>query len=464
MSNTEIQAPKAGRLMISVAGIRGVVGDSLTPEAVVRYAAAFGTFLGRGRVVLGRDSRLSGPILEMAAEAGLRSAGCEVIRLGIVPTPTVQLMVKLMKAGGGIAVTASHNPPQWNALKFMGRGGEFLDKETGREFLKLHDEGRIEYAPHDKLGTASDHPGAISQHVDRILALPFLPIAKIRKKKFKIVVDTCHGAGGPIFGLLLEKLGCKAISLHPEPSGEFSRPIEPLARNLSELEAAVKKHKADAGFATDADVDRLSIVTEQGRAIGEESTLALAALWRLSKKRGLVVTNLSTSRMVDDIAAKLGAKVLRTAVGEANVVAAMKKGRAVLGGEGNGGVIIPELQYARDASAAMAMILGMMAESEGKLSKLAAGLPAYHMVKETFPCETPAVAVKKVAVFFHDRPQDHTDGVKVFFDQGWLHVRGSGTEPIVRAIAESADSKQAYLLAKKAGELAVQAQKNGGLN
>jgi phosphomannomutase len=462
MNRNDDQGHKTGRLMISVAGIRGVVGDSLTPDVVASYAAAFGTFLGRGRVVLGRDSRLSGPILEMAAEAGLRSSGCDVVKLGIVPTPTVQLMVKLLKARGGIAVTASHNPPQWNALKFIGRGGEFLDRETGREFLGLHGEGRIEYAPYDKLGMASDHQGAVSQHVERILALPFIPIAKIRKKKFKVVVDTCHGAGGPIFQELLDRLGCKTLSLHPETTGDFSRPIEPLARNLSELEAAVKKLRADAGFATDADVDRLSIVTEKGKAIGEECTLALAASWRLANKRGLVVTNLSTSRMVDDIAAKLGGRVLRTAVGEANVVAAMKKGRAVLGGEGNGGVIVPELQHARDASAAMAMIMGMMAESGGKLSKLASGLPAYHMVKETFPCETPAVAVKKVAVFFHDRPQDHTDGVKIFFDHGWLHVRGSGTEPIVRAIAESADPKQAYLLAKKAGELAVKVQNNGG--
>lgn len=449
--------------MISVAGIRGIVGQGLTPEAVARYAAAFGTFLGRGQVVLGRDSRPSGQILAMAAEAGLRAAGCDVVRLGIVPTPTVQLMVKVMKARGGIAVTASHNPPQWNALKFIGRGGEFLDRETGREFLRLHDEGRIEYVSHEKIGQASDYAKAISDHVDRILALPFIPITKIKKKKFKVAVDTCHGAGGPIFKELLDRLGCKTISLHHEPSGKFSRPIEPLARNLSQLEAEVKKNKADAGFATDADVDRLSIVTEQGKAIGEECTLALAAMHRLSQKRGLLVTNLSTSRMVDDIAASHGSKVLRTAVGEANVVAAMKKHKALLGGEGNGGVIVPELQYARDASAAMALILAMMAESGLKLSKLSSRLPVYSMVKETYHCETPALAVKKVAVFFHDRPQDHSDGVKVFFDDGWLHVRGSGTEPIVRAIAESSDPKRSYWLAKKAGELAVQAITGNGI-
>lgn len=464
MNVNENQEHKNGRLMISVAGIRGVVGESLTPEAVARYAAAFGTFLGRGKVVLGRDSRPSGQMLAMAAEAGLRAAGCDVVRLGIVPTPTVQLMAKLLKARGGIAVTASHNPPQWNALKFIGRGGEFLDKGTGREFLSLHDEGRIEHAPFDKIGEASDHAAAVTEHLDRIMALPFIPVAKIRKKKFKVAVDTCHGAGGPIFKELLDRLGCKVVSIHHEPTGLFSRPIEPLARNLSELEAAVKKNKADAGFATDADVDRLSIVTEQGKAIGEECTLALAAMHRLSKKRGLLVTNLSTSRMAEDIAEKLKGKVLRTAVGEANVVAAMKKHRAVLGGEGNGGVILPELQYARDASAAMALILGMMAESDQQLSKLASRLPSYHMVKETYPCQTPAVAVKKVAVYFHDRPQDHSDGVKVFFDDGWLHVRGSGTEPIVRAIAESTDSKRAYLLAKKAGELAVKTQLPNGAN
>lgn len=462
MIKSESQEHKPGRLMISVAGIRGVVGDSLTPEVVARYAAAFGTFLGGGKVVLGRDSRPSGQMLEMAAEAGLRAAGCDVVRLGIVPTPTVQLMVKQFKARGGIAVTASHNPPQWNALKFMGRGGEFLDKETGREFLKLHGEGRIEYAAYGKLGGATDHPGAVSEHVDCVLALPFIPVARIKKKNVKVVVDTCHGAGGPIFKELLDRLGCKTISLHHETSGLFSRPIEPLARNLSELEAAVRKHRADAGFATDADVDRLSIVTEQGKAIGEECTLALAARHRLLKKRGLVVTNLSTSRMLDDIAGKSKSRVLRTAVGEANVVAAMRKNRAVLGGEGNGGVIIPELQYARDATAAMALVLAMMAESGRKLSVLAAGLPSYSMFKETFPCASPAVAVKKVAVFFHDRPQDHTDGVKVFFEDAWLHVRGSGTEPIVRAIAEASDPKRSYWLAKKAGELALQATPPNG--
>jgi len=443
--------------MISVAGIRGIVGASLTPETVARYAAAFGTYLGRGRVVLGRDSRPSGQMLEMAAESGLRSAGCDVVRLGIVPTPTVQLMVKALKAKGGVAVTASHNPPQWNALKFIGRGGEFLDRDSGREMLRLHDERRIEYAAHDRLGEAAEHPGAIAEHVERILALPFISVSRIRKKKYKVVVDTCHGAGGPIFQSMLEKLGCRAVSLHQETTGLFSRPIEPLARNLSELEAAVRKHKADAGFATDADVDRLSMVTEKGKAVGEECTLALAAMFRLRRKRGTVVTNLSTSRMVEEVAAKNGSRVVRTAIGEANVVAAMRKHRAVLGGEGNGGLIVPELQYARDATAAMALVLQMMAETGERLSVLAGKLPSYHMIKETLPSETPAAVVRKVAVFFHDRPQDHTDGVKVLFDDAWLHVRGSGTEPIVRVIAEAADPKKAYWLVKKAGELALQA-------
>jgi len=446
------------RLMISVAGIRGIVGQGLTPEVAAGYAAAFGTFIGRGRVILGRDSRPSGQMMELAAEAGLRSVGCQVVKIGIVPTPTVQLMVKQLKARGGIAITASHNPPQWNALKFIGAGGGFLSRQEGQEMLAIHEEGRCLRAAYDEIGGVEVFDSALERHVETILKLPFVSAERIRRRRFRVVCDTCHGAGGPIFSMLLKKLGCHEVSLHYEASGEFPRPIEPRAENLRELERAVRRHRADVGFATDADVDRLSLVDETGRALGEEYTLPLAARYRLAQKPGVLVTNLSTSRMVEAVALSRKSRVARTSVGEANVVAAMKKHRAVLGGEGNGGVIIPELNYARDATAAMALILMLMAQSGQKLSRLAQSLPRYDMIKEEIETGSPAALVKKTAIYFHDRPQDHSDGVKVLFDDGWLHVRASGTEPVVRAIAEAEKGERARWWIERVRHLAREAR------
>lgn len=442
------------RLMISVAGVRGIVGRALTPEVAAGYAAAFGTFIGRGRIILGRDSRPSGQVMELAAEAGLRSVGCQVVKIGIVPTPTVQLMVKQMKAKGGLAITASHNPPQWNALKFIGAGGGFLSAEEGRQMLAVYDQQRFLRAAYTEIGGVEAFDQALDRHVESILRLPFVVADRIRRRRLRVVCDTCHGAGGPIFSRLLKKLGCQEISLHYEPSGDFSRPIEPRAGNLGELERAVRKHRADVGFATDADVDRLSLVDEAGQALGEEYTLPLAARYRLSQKRGVVVTNLSTSNMVEAVALARNSRVVRTPVGEANVVVAMKKHRAVLGGEGNGGVIIPELNYARDATAAMALILMLLAETGQPLSRLARSLPKYAMIKEEIETESPAALVKKTAIYFHNQPQDHSDGVKIFFADGWLHVRASGTEPVVRAIAESEKADGARFWIERVKELA----------
>ena len=424
--------------MISVAGVRGVVGTSLTPAIALRFAAAFGAFAGRGRVVVGRDSRLSGPVIQQAVEAGLRGAGCDVVRIGIVPTPTVQLMAKLLRARGGIAVTASHNPPQWNALKFISGQGLFLTAAQGKQVIAgYHDQTAVS-ADYQHLGTACDYPDAIADHVSRILKLSFIDVASIRRRKFKVVIDTCHGAGGPIFALLLQKLGCAVISLHGEPNGKFSRPIEPLAKNLGELERAVKRHRADIGFATDADVDRLSIVSEQGIALGEEYSLALAAHFMFSRKKGVAVTNLSTSRMIDDIAARHGCRVVRTPVGEANVVAGMRRYRAGIGGEGNGGIIIPELNHARDASAGIALILQMLAQARRPVSAICATIPRYQMIKQTISVERPARLLTAIKRSFPGAVIDQRDGIKLLFPDSWLHVRASGTEPIVRVIAEAA--------------------------
>lgn len=434
------------KLMISVAGVRGVVGTSLTPAVALRFAAAFGSYAGRGRVVVGRDSRLSGPVIEQAVEAGLRSVGCGVVRIGVVPTPTVQLTTRMLKARGGIAITASHNPPQWNALKFVSARGLFLTKPQGGEVLDRYRRGAFRHADYAHQGPAIDLPGAAAAHVAAILKLPFLDLAAIRRRRFTVVTDTCHGAGGPIFGLLLRELGCRVVALHAEPTGMFSRPIEPLAKNLAELERAVRQHHADVGFATDADVDRLSIVSERGRALGEEYSLALAADFMLSRRRGTAVTNLSTSRMIDEVAARRGGTVVRTPVGEANVVAGMMRRRAVIGGEGNGGIIIPGLNHARDATAGIALILQLLADEGRPISAIAAALPAYRMIKGTIAVERPARLLAAVARHFCGATVDRRDGIKAVLPGAWVHVRASGTEPIVRVIAEAATAAGARKL------------------
>ena len=439
--------------MISVAGVRGVVGTSLTPDIALRFAAAFGTYVGRGTVVLGRDSRPSGQMVAQAVEAGLRAAGCDVVRIGIVPTPTVQLMVKALKARGGIAITASHNPPQWNALKFISAQGQFLTGAEGAQVIANYQGQNFAFADYKHLGAVRDYPGAIADHVARILKLSFIDAAAIRHRRFTVVTDTCHGAGGPIFSLLLATLGCRAIALHPEPTGYFSRPIEPLAKNLGELARAVRRRKADIGFATDADVDRLSIVSERGTAIGEDYSLALAARFMLAKRPGTAVTNLSTSMMIDRVAAQYGCRVARTAVGEANVVAGMKRHRAVIGGEGNGGIIIPELNYARDATAGIALILQLMKRERRPISAICGAIPTFAMIKETVAVIRPERLLAKVRQHWRDRDCDLCDGVRITFENSWLHVRASGTEPIVRIIAEAATRARARALIAQVMEL-----------
>jgi phosphomannomutase len=436
--------------MISVAGIRGVVGTSLTSDLALKYAAAFGTFIGKGSAIVGRDSRISGPVIEQAVEVGLRSVGCNVIKIGIVPTPTVQLMTKLLKAKGGIAITASHNPPQWNALKLISGEGLFLNQEQGKKVISIFENNAFAFKKFDGLGTCQRYPLAIQEHVEKILGLPYIDINSIKKRAFKVVIDTCHGAGGPIFQLLLENLGCQVISLHHDTNGKFSRPIEPMAKNLGELEKAVLKYRADIGFATDADVDRLSIVTDKGKAAGEEYSLVLVARYMFSHFQTNAVTNLSTSRMIDDIASEYGAKVIRTAVGEANVVMGMKKSHALIGGEGNGGIIIPKLNYGRDASAGIALILQLLSRETQPISTIIDRLPKYHMIKATLNIKDPKKYLQKTEKIFTGCRKDKLDGIKYIWPDGWLHVRSSGTEPIVRIIAESKKQSAVKALVKKA--------------
>src|SRR3954465_1519035 len=363
-------------LMVSVSGVRGRVGDALTPEIMARFAAGFGAWAlkrsgAKANIVVGRDSRVSGPMFQPVVHAALQSVGCNVIDVGMVPTPTVQLAVEHHHAAGGLAITASHNPIEWNALKFIGPVGLCLDGAEGAEMRKVVD-GQIPRATWDKLGTVTPDKDAARAHIEKILALPFLDVEGIRKKGFRVGLDCVRGAGGAFMPILLELLGCKLATINMEPDGRFPRPPEPVAENLGELQKLVQDSHCDIGMAVDPDVDRLALVSDEGVAIGEDYTLALAAKEVLRHRRGPVVTNLSTSRIVDDIAAEAGTRVIRAPVGEVNVATRMRAENSPIGGEGNGGVILSELHLGRDAPVGAALMLQLLLEEGKPLSKIVA--------------------------------------------------------------------------------------------
>jgi phosphomannomutase len=439
------------KLMVSVSGVRGRVGDGLTPEVITWFAAAFGAWArsrGPGRtVVLGRDSRVSGAMFARAAAAGLQAAGCDVVEVGVVPTPSVQLAVEDLGAAGGLAVTASHNPIEWNALKFIGPSGMFLDAAEGAEMRALL-EGDIPRASWRELGGWSQDEGAVERHLARILAIPFLQVEKIRERRFHVALDCVRGAGGEIFTRLLEALGCSVEAINLQPDGLFPREPEPVAENLGELEALVRRSGAVLGLATDPDVDRLSLVSEAGKAIGEDYTLALASQLVLRHRPGPLVTNLSTSRLMDDVADAAGVKLHRAAVGEINVARRMQAEGATIGGEGNGGVILPDVHLTRDAPVAAALILQLLAETGKPLSELAAAIGGpYVIVKEKLP--RPAQPLDSVydalSARFPDAVADRQDGLRLDWParKAWAHLRPSGTEPIVRIICEAPSREEA---------------------
>jgi len=353
--------------MAGVSGVRGVVGEGLTPAVLLQYTAAFAASLGPGPVVFGRDSRPTGPALRHAVVAALLAMGREVIEIGIVPTPTVQLMVERFGAAGGIALTASHNPVAWNALKFVGPDGRFLSPTVARDFLASIDRPKA-WVPWDRFGDHRKADDAVAHHIDAILKLEEVDGEAVARRRPKVVLDAVHGAGGAAGRLLLERLGCDFEILFEEPTGLFPRVPEPVAENLDILATTVRERGADLGFAFDPDVDRLSLVDETGRAIGEEFTLALAADHVLGARPGAVVTNLSTSSRMETVAARHGASLRRTPVGEANVVQGMIETDARIGGEGNGGVILPALHLGRDAPVGIALILTGLAARGGTLS------------------------------------------------------------------------------------------------
>jgi len=436
-------------LKISISGVRGVVGDSLTPDLLTRFSQAFGTYVGSGRVVIGRDTRTSGEMVRQAVVSGLLSAGCRIVDAGVCPTPTVQLLVRKFRAAGGIAITASHNPPEWNALKFVGSDALFLSGARGRELLDIYHQGEYSKARSPRIRNVETMPGALDLHIAAVLeALGPLPAGRRRPK---VVLDACNGAGSVVGPRLLEALGADVVGINTTPDGRFPRPAEPTPENLKALCAAVRDHRADIGFAQDMDADRLAIVSEAGEPIGEERTLVLAVEHVLRGTPGPVVANLSTTHALEPVARRYGCAVYRTPVGEANVTEGMHRHRAVIGGEGNGGVIYPRINYARDSLVGMGLILHLLADSGKTVSELVTALPALEIVKIQFPFPSQRLGevFRKARREYADLPMDLRDGVKVMLPDAWFLLRGSNTEPVLRVVAEATSEEAARGLAEK---------------
>jgi len=435
-------------LMVGVSGVRGIVGKDLTDEIVGRYARAFGLWAAGRKplVVVGRDARESGPAFERAVVDGLRSVGCAVVKVGLVPTPTVQLAVEHHAAGGGIAITASHNPIEWNALKFIGPDGIFLDGADGARVQKLVGE---DGGGRGRTGEVTTDDGAVERHLDAVLRLAAVAVERIRKRKLTVALDAVRGAGGPVMRALLERLGCEVAGINLETDGRFPRSPEPVPENLGGLSTLVTRAGAALGIAVDPDVDRLAIVDENGTPIGEDYTLAFAVRAVLGKgergkgKGATVVCNLSTSLVVEDAARECGAEVVRTPVGEVHVSRAILRLAAVIGGEGNGGVMYPALHAGRDAPVAAALLLTLLARDGRRMSELVAAAPRYAIVKAKVERGAGSREQRLERVYaelrrrFPDARADTQDGLRLAWWDRWLHVRPSNTEPIIRLIAEA---------------------------
>ena len=445
-------------LIVSVSGMRGIVGTDLTPELVTRHAAALGAWAraaGNPTVVLGRDARTSGAMFAMAAKAGLISVGVDVIDLGIVPTPTVQLAVEHHHAGAGLILTASHNPIEWNALKLVGPDGIFLNAEDGAAVRDMAERGP-ERADWDNIGSMREDTEAVSRHIDQVLALPQIDVELIRSRGFRVALDCVRGAGGTIMPALLQRLGCHVSAINLETDGRFPRPPEPVPENLEELGRLVRESGAQIGVAVDPDVDRLALVDEQGRAIGEDYTLAFAiqaVLGRNGSGAGpdgqmpVVVANLSTSLVVENAATSAGALFERAPVGEANVAQFIQRLGAVIGGEGNGGVMFPQVHIGRDAPVGLALILHLLATMEFTVSGLVEAAPRFNIVKAKVPSrKNLAPTYQRLQSRFADATVDSRDGLRLAWPGRWVHLRPSGTEPVIRIIAEAATVEEAEAL------------------
>lgn len=440
-------------LMVGVSGIRGIIGETLTPRVAAEFAQAYGTYLGGGRVALGRDTRPSGEMFAAAAAAGLLAAGCAVTDLGVVMTPTIGRAITEGGYRGGVMITASHNPAQWNGLKFLTERGVAPQPEQAGEIAALCREGRWRSVKEGFSPVGRDSEAG-ERHVAAVLAALEVPLDSLRGAR--VVLDSINGAGCLDTPALLAELNCELVHLNGEPTGVFAHMPEPIAENLTQLCAAVKQTGAVIGFAQDPDADRLALVDEHGRYIGEEYTLALAAQFVLMRRPGPVAANLSTSRMIDAVAQRFGVPVVRTPVGEANVARGIIEHKCVLGGEGNGGVIDPRITLVRDSLSAISLILQLMAATGKSLSALVADLPRLVIVKQKFECARDRIeaAAQAVAEAFARERVNRADGTRVDFGEGWVHVRASNTEPIIRLIAEAEDEATAEMLIQRVRDAA----------
>ena len=444
--------------MISVSGIRGIFGTDLTPLNLTQFTAAYGTWLKGGTVVLGRDSRVTGKICEDIIAATLASVGCDVIKVGIVPTPTVAMGVLKHKAAGGIIISASHNPAQWNALKLLNNKSEFLDADQGNKVIRISESEEFQYQPYDKIGVIREDEELLDHHIDKILDLPYINADEIAAKDFSVAVDAVNGAGSEAIPRLLDRLGVKTVhKIHCTPNGLFPHNPEPLPEHLTEICELVKESKVDLGVVTDPDADRLALVDDTGKLFGEEYTQASAFDFILSKKAGPCATNLSSSRVSDDVAREYDQTCHRSAVGEINVVKVMQEQDAVIGGEGNGGVICPDLHYGRDALVGIAIILQLLTEKDMSSSEYRATLPDYYMSKNKIQLDELGKdadeVLKMVKEHFSSLEPNTIDGVKIDFAEGWVHLRKSNTEPIIRIYSEGKSPEAAKAFAGKIFDL-----------
>ncbi|MEO8513519.1 MAG: phosphoglucosamine mutase [Ignavibacteria bacterium] len=437
--------------IISISGIRGVFGESLTPENIVKYITAFAKYIGRKKIVIGRDGRMGGELVEKLVETTLLFNGCEVVNIGVAPTPSVSLAVETLKASGGISITASHNPQEWNGMKFISSKGIFLDAEENKKLWEYFGDTTNNYVTADKIKQIEYYPGFLDYHISKVLDISSINVKKIKKRKFKVVVDCVNSSGSIIIPALLKKLGCKVIKVDCDPSGIFTRKPEPIPENLKHTCKIVKKYKADIGIVIDPDADRLVIITEKGEPFGEENTITTAIKHVLSKTKPakrIAAINLSTSRSVDDVVNSLGGRLYKSAVGEINVIKKMKEVNAIVGGEGSGGVILPEVHYGRDSLVGVALILSEIAAFKGPVSEYKNSLPCYFIRKAKI--NVAGVNTKSILLSlkkeFIEFPQNYEDGLRVDFDNSWANFRLSNTEPIMRIITEAKTPEEAEFI------------------
>ncbi len=443
-------------LIKSISGIRGTIGgkvdENLTPLDVVKFTSAFGTWLQNNKnkkdltLVVGRDARISGSMVNSLVTATLQGLGIHVVDLGLSTTPTVEVMVPELKADGGIILTASHNPKEWNALKLLNEKGEFITGENGTEVLALAENQDFDFAQVDDLGTYETRNDGFDIHIQKILDLPMVDAEAIKAKKYKVVVDAVNSTGGIAIPQLLEEFGCEVVKLYCDPTGHFPHNPEPLKEHLGDICELMKTEKADVGIVVDPDVDRLALVDENGELFGEEYTLVAVADYLLRHQKGVAVSNLSSSRALRDVARNLGSEYYASAVGEVNVVTLMKEKNAVIGGEGNGGIIYPELHYGRDSLVGVALFLTHLAKENKTVSELRATYPSYFMGKKKIEL-TPDIDVDSLLTKMEKEYQTEDvstiDGVKIDFENSWVHLRKSNTEPIIRIYTEAFSQEEA---------------------